>query len=91
MYYLKGFSGENTEFKDSTTLDSNYTKKHIAVIANFEPGFVYQFQVESTDSSGNTTRSKTYTLLTPRKEESVFQIITGNFESIFSWVGKLRS
>ncbi len=91
VYYLKGFSGENTEFKDSTPLDSNYTKKHIAVIANFEPGFVYQFQVESTDSSGNTTRSKTYTLLTPRKEESVFQIITGNFESIFSWVGKLRS
>ena len=91
VFYLKGFSAEDTEFKDSTLLDSNYTKKHIAVVANFEPGFVYQFQVESTDSSGNTTRSKTYTLLTPRKEESVFQIITGNFENIFSWVGKLRN
>ncbi|EKD67170.1 MAG: putative secreted protein containing fibronectin type III protein, partial [uncultured bacterium] len=91
VLYRKGFSAENEDFQDSTSLDQNYIRKHIVVVTNFEPGAVYQFQVESTDSAGNTTRSKTMTVLTPRKQESVFQVIMGNFQDIFSWVGKIQN
>ncbi|MBP9732308.1 MAG: fibronectin type III domain-containing protein [Candidatus Magasanikbacteria bacterium] len=91
LFYRKGFAAEGIEFTASTTLDQNYTKKHVVVVTNFEPGTVYQFVVESIDSSGNTGISKTITILTPQKEQSVFQVIFSNVEDMFSWVGKLRS
>ncbi len=91
VFYRAGFAtAEDSEFKESTQPDLNYTKRHVVVIANFEPASVYQFVVESKDSSGNTARSKTLTILTPQKEQSVFQVILGNFQDLFSWVGKLK-
>ncbi len=90
VYYRKGFATGESPFTEMTTLDLGYVKKHIVVVSNFESGQVYQFAVESTDSSGNTTLSNTITILTPRKEESVFQVIMSNFEDLFSWVGKVR-
>ncbi len=91
LYYRKGFAAEGSEFSASTTLDQNYTKKHVVVVTNFEPGTVYQFSVESIDSSGNVGISRTITILTPQKEQSVFQVIFSNVEDMFSWVGKLRN
>ncbi len=91
LFYRKGFAADGTQFTASTTLDQNYTKKHVVVVTNFEPGTVYQFVVESIDSSGNTGISKTITILTPQKEQSVFQVIFSNVEDMFSWVGKLRN
>jgi len=91
VYYRKGFArGEHTSFTDSSIFDQNYTRRHISVLTNFEPGQVYQFQVESIDSSGNVGLSQVMTILTPQKEQSVFQVIFSNFEQIFSWVGKIR-
>ncbi|KKR20097.1 MAG: hypothetical protein UT48_C0022G0014, partial [Parcubacteria group bacterium GW2011_GWE2_39_37] len=65
-------------------------KKHVAVITKFEPGTVYSFRVYANDSAGNTTISKTFTVLTPKQKESVFQLILKNFESTFGWVGNLN-
>lgn len=91
VFYQKGFAktDEKKEFAKKTPLDPNYVKRHIMVITDFEPGAVYQFQVESVDSSGNITRSRTFTLLSPRQKESVFQIIMSNIEDTFGWVGQL--
>src|SRR3989344_587746 len=91
VFYQKGFgrTDDKVEFSRKTPLQPNYTKRHILVITDFEPGTVYQFQVESIDSSGNVTRSRTYTLLTPRQKESVFQVIMSNLEDTFGWVGQL--
>lgn len=91
IFYQKGFAKveETTEFSKKTPLDPNYVKRHVIVITDFEPGSVYQFQVESVDSSGNATRSRTFTLLSPRQKESVFQVIMNNIEETFSWVGQL--
>ena len=91
IFYQRGFgvTEDQVEFNQKTPLDPNYVKRHILVITNFDPGAVYQFQVESVDSSGNITRSRTYTLLTPRQKESVFQVIMSNLEETFGWVGQL--
>ncbi|PJA90370.1 MAG: hypothetical protein CO137_00450, partial [Candidatus Magasanikbacteria bacterium CG_4_9_14_3_um_filter_32_9] len=88
IFYQKGFS-TTEELSNKTPFDQNYIKKHVLVLTNFEPGAVYQFQLESIDSTGNTTRSRTYTILTPRQKESVFQIILKNIEETFSWVGQI--
>jgi len=91
VYYQKGIIAPEQNLSESTKLDSSYTKKHVAVINSFEPGTVYSFRIESIDSGGNTSLSKTYTILSPKQEESVFQVIMGNFESIFGWVGKIKN
>ena len=75
---------------DKTGLDTNMTKKHASVITKFEPGQIYTFKVESIDNSNNVFLSKTYTILTPKQKETVFQVIVKNLEGIFGWVRNVR-
>ncbi len=70
---------------------SSYTRKHVVLLPNLDPGTVYSFRVESRDSEGGSVTSRMYTILTPRQEESVFDIITRQIESLFGWLGNLRS
>jgi len=88
VFYDKGVS-QSDNFKESTKLDNNYTKKHIVVITSFDPGAIYRYKVESVDSAGNAAVSKIYTILTPRQKESVFQMIMKNIEETFGWMGRL--
>jgi len=92
VFYRAGIGplDETAKFSGSTPLEKSYSKKHVAVITKFKPGQVYQFRIESTDSGGNKNLSKPYTILTPRREESVFQIIMKNLEQLFGWLGKIR-
>lgn len=89
VYFQKGFVASSSDMSEKSALDLNYTKKHGIVITKFEPGAIYTFRVESTDSSGNPALSKLFTVLTPRQKESVFQIILKNFESIFGWMNNV--
>lgn len=90
VFYQKGFAASGTELAEKTSIDPNVTKKHAVVITKFDPGAIYTFKVESTDSGGNTTLSKTYTILAPKQKETVFQVIMKNFESMFGWVGNMK-
>lgn len=90
VYYQKGVVRSEGKLAESTPLDNNLTKRHLAVVTKFEPGTVYSFQTESIDAGGNVSLSKIYTILTPREEESVFQVIVKNMEGVFGWVKKLK-
>ncbi|MEK7097465.1 MAG: fibronectin type III domain-containing protein, partial [Patescibacteria group bacterium] len=90
VFYQKGFAASGTELAEKTSIDPNFTKKHAIVITKFDPGAIYTFKVESVDSGGNMTLSKTYTILAPKQRETVFQVIMKNFESMFGWVGNVR-
>ncbi|MCP4649799.1 MAG: hypothetical protein GY853_06925 [PVC group bacterium] len=90
MYYQKGIARATDELDEMTAMDEDYTKTHVVVVTKFDPGTVYSFRVESIDSGGNTALSKVYTILTPRQQESVFQVIMKNIEEIFGWVGGVR-
>ena len=90
VYYQKGVAKPGEELKESTILDENYTKKHVVVVTKFDPGEIYSFQTESVDSGGNISLSKIYTILTPKQEESVFQVIIKNLESVFGWVNQIN-
>jgi len=91
VLYQKGFAASGTELAEKTSIDPNFTKKHAIVITKFDPGAIYTFKVESTDSGGNMSLSKTYTILSPKQKETVFQVIMKNFESMFGWVGNVRN
>ncbi len=81
--------GGDIELIEKTNLNTNYTKEHVVVITKFKPGLVYSFRVESIDSGGNVRLSKAHTFMTPKKKESIFQIIMRILEETFSWVRKL--
>jgi len=85
LYYAKGVRKDSETFEEKAASSKNFSKKHVVVITKFDPGSVYSFYVENTDSGGNTSLSKIYTILTPRQQESVFQIIMKNFENLFGW------
>lgn len=90
VYYRKGTSKDDNNWPSESTTDPSYTRNHLVVMVDFDPGQVYQFQVESADSNGQKIRSKTHTILTPRQKESVFQVILKNVEQTFGWVGGVR-
>jgi len=87
--YVKGVVTTDQAFADKTPEEVTYGRKHVAVVTKFESGQVYTYRIVVSDSSGNKTISKLYTILTPKQKESVFQLILKNFEDIFGWVGKV--
>ena len=89
VYYQEGVHGKDTELKENTRLNINYTREHVMVISNFKPGTVYSFRVESIDSGGNESISKVHTFMTAKKRESIIQIILDILSNTFSWIKKL--
>ncbi len=90
VYYQEGVHRGDKELIDKTPLNTDYTKEHIVVITKFKPGTVYSFRVESIDSGGNISLSKVHTLMTPKKKESIFQMILRILEETFGWLRKLK-
>jgi len=91
VYYRKGI-GSKDDPNDSWQLspkDQSYSQKHIVVITKFEPGQIYQFKIESADSSNNLSQSNVLTILAPKEKQSVFQVIMNNFEEVFGWTQRL--
>jgi hypothetical protein len=86
IYYRQGISKDDSYWPSETLLDNNFTRRHLVVMTDFKPGEIYQFQVESTDPNGNKVRSQTYTILTPKQKDSVFQVIMNNIEQTFGWL-----
>lgn len=89
VYYQEGVHGGDAKLIDSTPLNSSFSKEHVVVISDFDPGKVYTFRVESSDSGGNTTISKVHTFMTAKKKESIIQIILNILENTFGWVKQL--
>lgn len=82
---------EVSQFQDWQVITADsFTKNHIFVVTDFEPGSVYQFKAVSADKRGNLSTSANYSFLTPEQQESVFDLIIQNFQEVFGWVGNMR-
>lgn len=89
VYYQEGVQAGEVELRESTPINNSFTKEHVVVISNFDPGKVYTFRVESIDSGGNTSLSKVNTFMTAKKKESIITIILNILENTFGWAKKL--
>jgi hypothetical protein len=85
--YGVGLSG--SDFTDQTEEAAELVMEHLVVIAELSPAKTYHFRVVSKDKAGNQTKSGSYSVLTSRKRESFLQLIIGNLEETFSWVGNI--
>ena len=83
--FEKGVS-DKVDLAEKAPIEAVYSKKHVLVLTKFEPGQVYSFRINASDSSNNVTQSETHTILTPKQREGVFELILRNFESTFGWL-----
>lgn len=88
IFWQEGLSQGAQVF--NSVLDTNLVNRHVVVTTRFKPSTVYRFWAQSVDVAGNVSRSKEFTILTPQRTESVFEMIIRNFEQIFGWTQKLR-
>ncbi len=83
VFYQEGIQASSTVV--ALPIDASFDNRHIVVVTKFSPGSVYKYWVESTDSSGNTSKSATFSLLAPQAKETIVDVIIKNFESVFGW------
>ena len=84
---LENTAEENGE-GESSKIDENLTTNHVVVLTDLRPAMVYRFKAVSLDKNQNRGESKTFSLLTPQREKSIFELIFANFEQTFGWVKK---
>lgn len=86
VFYMEGVHGPNVELTGTTAKSNDYSKEHVTLFTEFTPGTVYTFRLESIDSGGNETISDPQTFMTPKKNESIVDVIIRVLEDTFGWV-----
>ncbi|MCL0056704.1 fibronectin type III domain-containing protein [Dehalococcoidia bacterium] len=89
VFYEEGI-GVDPELAFSTPLDPDLVLDHVVITTALKPGRVYRFRVESIDALGNRAYSRDFTILTPRAEETVIDLIIENLEEAFGFLRHLR-
>jgi hypothetical protein len=91
VHFQKGVATDpKVPLASASQLQQSFGRTHTVILSGLAPGTVYSFQSESVDYEGRTGSSKIFTILTPRKQESIFQVITKEFEGAFGWMSTLR-
>ncbi len=86
FFYQQGLGNNNQNSSLQAEVDA--VSKHVQVVTAFLPATVYRFWIKCLDKADNETRSEDFTMLTPVQEQSIIDLIIGNFESTFGWVKK---
>jgi len=89
VFFMEGVHGTEVQLKDNSPYNGYYAKEHIVVVNKFNPGTVYTFRVESVDSGGNKTTSDPQTFMTPKKSESIIDVIIRVLEDTFGWMKEI--
>lgn len=89
VYYQEG-SGSIKEELSNKQEDLQLTKSHVVILTAFKPGTVYRFTVSSTDDASNTIKPPIRTIITPKKTESIVDIIFKNFDETFNFINNVR-
>lgn len=89
VYYQEGVHRGEVELANKTGLNISYSKDHIMVFTKFKSNSVYTFRVESVDSGGNVSLSDPHTFMTPKKQESILDIILRILGKTFGWMKEI--
>lgn len=86
FFYQEGILAKKDA--DNQPKETDYTTKHVQVVTAFTQATVYKYWIKCNDDAGNEISSDSYTILTPAQEQSIIDLIIGNFESTFGWLKK---
>jgi len=67
-----------------------FVTDHVIIIPTLKPGMIYQIQIASVDDAGNKTVTPIRTIITPRYNESILDVITKNFQDTFQFLNNVK-
>ena len=82
--------GSGGSYSQKSSEDSHYVLNHIVVISNLPTSTVFHLKAISTDESGNTGYSSDNITITPQATESALNLVLGNLEQVFGFLGNLN-
>ncbi|MFH1207333.1 MAG: fibronectin type III domain-containing protein [Patescibacteria group bacterium] len=88
VQYGEGLSGSS--YSAESDENAERVREHLMVIGGLTPAKTYHFRVVSRDKAGNESKSQGYSILTSRARQSFLQIVIGNLEDTFSWLGSVN-
>ena len=89
VYYEEG-SGASDKPLANKQRDGELTRNHVVILTSLKPGTVYRFTVESVDDANNSAKPPVRTIITPKKTESIVDVIFKNFNETFNFVNNVK-
>ena len=78
--------GTNGGYNQSTQIDKNLGYKHVVIVTNLKPASVYHLKAVSEDNSKNTSETTNIVTITPKQQETAFEIVLKGLGDIFSFL-----
>ncbi len=82
--------GTGTTYSQKSTEDNHYVINHVVVISNLPTARIYHIKAISVDSNGNVGYSSDNITITPQATESALNLVLGNLEQVFGFLGNLN-
>ena len=89
VYYEEG-SGITGVALANKQEDLELTRNHVVLLSSLKAGTIYRFTIESMDNANNVSMPPIRTIITPKKAESVFDVIFKNFNDAFNFMNNVR-
>ncbi len=89
VYFEEG-SGSPDKALVNKQEDNELTMNHVMMLTTLKPGTVYRLQVVSVDDANNQTKLPVRTIITPKRTESIVDVIFKNFDETFNFIKNVR-
>ncbi|MCX6756429.1 MAG: DUF5011 domain-containing protein, partial [Candidatus Nomurabacteria bacterium] len=89
VYYEEG-SGSPDKALANKQEDTELTLTHTVMLTTLRPGQVYRFQIASSDDANNIAVLPVRTIITPRPNESIVDVIFKNFNETFNFINNVK-
>ncbi len=88
VYYEEGGASASNKgiLANKAETSDDYSTNHVVVLTTLKPGSIYRIQVESKDEAGNVALYPVKTIIVPKENESVSDVIFKNFEDAFKFL-----
>jgi len=90
VYYEEGSGSPDKPLANKQQDTSTLVTNHVVILSTLKPGTIYRFQISSTDEAGNRAMLPIRTIITPRQNESIVDVIFKNFDQTFNFLKNVK-
>ena len=86
VYYEEGSGSPDKSLANKQEDKDTLVENHTVLLTSLKPGTIYRFQISSADDAGNTTTLPIRTIITPKQNQSIVDVIFKNFDDTFKFI-----
>jgi hypothetical protein len=90
VYYEEGSGSPDKALANKQQDTSTLVTNHVVILSTLKPGTIYRFQIASVDDAGNRAILPIRTIITPRQNESIVDVIFKNFDQTFNFLKNVK-